>query len=116
MRKFLIYSLGLILCVAMSCKKDKQPKVHLLTQQIVDDRAEEHPLDTTSYTYDDNNRITAINGGPHSNKTSYTMSYDDAGRVKVAKKFSNSGALIIEFDFYYSPQATGYYFHNSTTT
>jgi hypothetical protein len=116
MKNFLIYSFGLILCLAAGCKKDKQTKVYLLKQQITDDRAEGKPLDTTSYTYDDSNRIIAISDGSHPHQTSYTISYDDAGRVNVAKKFSNSGALIIEFDFYYTPQATGYYFHNATTS
>ncbi|HZX58067.1 MAG TPA: hypothetical protein VFE54_05055, partial [Mucilaginibacter sp.] len=67
-------------------------------------------------TYDGSNRIIAINDGSHLDRTSYTISYDDAGRVNVAKKFSNSGALIIEFDFYYTAQAAGYYFHNATTS
>ncbi len=116
MRKFVICGLGLMLCLAMGCKKDKQANVYLLTQKIVDDRAERHPVDTTRYTYDSNNRIVAISDGSHPNQTNYTISYDDAGRVNVAKKLSNSGALIIEFDFYYTPQATGYYFHNATTS
>lgn len=116
MRKVLIFGFVLILCAAMGCKKEKQAKIYLLAQQVVDDRAEGNPVDTTKYTYDGSNRIIAISDGSHPNQTSYTISYDEAGRVNVAKKFSNSGALIIEFDFYYTPQATGYYFHNASTS
>jgi hypothetical protein len=114
MRKFLICGFGLILCLAMGCKKDKQPKVYLLKQEVIDDRAEGNPLDTINYTYDNSNRITAIHSGSAPNRISYTIAYDDQGRVSTARKFSNSGALIIQFDFYYTTEATGYYFHGAS--
>jgi hypothetical protein len=99
-------------CLAWACKKDYQnSRVYLLNQQIIDDRVEGKPLDTLTYTYDNHGRITNIVDGTPPRRISFVLTYDDAGRVSVAKKFNSSGALIIEFDFYYTAEATGYYFY-----
>lgn len=112
MKKFLVYFCGLMLCMAVGCKKDSNSnKILLLKNRVTDDRVEGHPLDTTTYEYDDQNRITAITDGPPSLRTSFSITYNSDGSVNIARKYNKSGALIIEFDFYYTPGATGYYFH-----
>ncbi len=115
MKNFLLYSLVIIICFAAGCKKDQQNnKVYLLKQQIIDDRIEGHPLDTTTYTYSDQNRILSITDGTPPNRVSFSYTYDSESRISIGRKYDNNGTLIIEFDFYYNPGSSGYYFHGPT--
>ncbi|MGZ3750666.1 MAG: hypothetical protein ACXVAU_05285 [Mucilaginibacter sp.] len=111
MNRWIVYSLAIGMCCMAGCVKERKIPVYLLKQVIVDDRVEGKALDTTAYTYDDQNRITTITDGAAPHKISFGLTYDSQGRVNTAKKFNNSGALVIEFDFYYTPNASGYYFY-----
>ena len=102
-------------CFAVGCKKDQQNnKIYLLKQQIIDDRVEGHPLDTTTYTYNDQNRIISISDGTPPNRISFSFTYDSENRISIGRKYNSSGALIIEFDFYYNTGSSGYYFYGPT--
>jgi YD repeat-containing protein len=112
MKKTLIYGFGLMLCLTAGCKKDAQNnKIYLLKTEIDDDRVEGGPIDTTSYTYDNENRVTNIVEGSPPYRLSFLITYDSEGRVDVARKMDTNGALLTEYDFYYKPGVTGYYFH-----
>jgi hypothetical protein len=114
MRKFLVYGAGLILCLALGCQKGERiQKTYLLRQQIIDYRPATHPVDTITYTYDDHNRITMVTEPTEQTKGNYSISYDANGNIDVARKLSTTGATIIEYDFYYTPTAIGYYFHSA---
>lgn len=92
-----------MLCLAAACKKDNQnKKIHLISQQIIDDRADGAPIDTTNYVYDDQNHLTLIRSGTPGNP-SYSMSYDVAGRVEAGKKLNSDGSIAKEYDFFYTP-------------
>jgi hypothetical protein len=112
MKKFLTYGFILVIYLAVSCKKESQNhKVYLLQQQIVDDRVEGNPLDTTTYAYDDQNRMISITAGTPPHRTNFTITYDSQGRVSIGRKFNNSGGLVIQYDFFYKADSTGYNFH-----
>jgi hypothetical protein len=112
MKKLLLYVFGLIICLTAGCKKDNQNnKIYLLKTEIDDDRVQGAPLDTTTYTYDDQNRVTNIVEGSPPYRISFLITYDSEGRVDVARKMDTNGALLTEYDFYYKPDVTGYYFH-----
>ena len=112
MKKTLLYVFGLIICLAMGCKKDNQNnKIYLLKTEIDDDRVQGGPLDTTTYTYDGQNRVTNIVEGSPPYRISFLITYDSEGRVDVARKMDTNGALLTEYDFYYKQDVTGYYFH-----
>ena len=99
----------------MGCKKDyMDTKIYLLSQQITDDRADNYPIDTTTYTYDEHDRIIGIVDGSGSHKISFGIEYDNQNRVTTARKFDSNGALFIEFDFFYKPDTSGYYFYGPT--
>ncbi|MBS1529051.1 MAG: hypothetical protein JSU01_01985, partial [Bacteroidetes bacterium] len=53
--------------------------------------------------------LTTVTDGSGANKTTFTVTYDDQGRASTAKRFNHSGGLIIEYDFFYGADATGYY-------
>lgn len=115
MKKILAYSLAMLLCLAAGCKKDHQnTAVYLLKKKIVDDRVEGKPMDTTTYSYDEQNRVTLIATGILNSRVNLVFQYDNDSRISIARKYSSSGALIIEFDFYYTPEASGYYFYGPT--
>src|SRR5258708_1559794 len=105
MKKLLPYVFVLMICLAAGCKKDNQnkKKVYLLSQEIVDDRADGVPIDTTNYTYDDQNHLTLITTGAASNRISYTMSYNAAGLVDIARKLNSDGSIAKEYRFFYTP-------------
>jgi hypothetical protein len=112
MKKFLICGIGLILCIAVGCRKDARiQKTYLLRQQVIDYRPANHQVDTITYTYDDHNRITMISEPTGQNKGNFSMTYLEDGRVNVAKRLTNSGAVITEYDFFYTSDSQGYYFH-----
>jgi YD repeat-containing protein len=101
MRKLLFIVLGLMVCMAFSCKKGERiQKVYLLSEQIIDDSADGFPTDTTRFFYDNQSRLALVKS---SDGTNYTMTYDDAGRVSMAKTISPNGTVLKEFDFYYTP-------------
>ncbi len=111
MKKLLLYVFGLIICLAAACKKDSQnKKVYLLSQEIVDDRADGAPLDTTNYSYDDQNHLTLITTGTAGNRISFTMSYNAAGLVDIARKLNSDGSIDKEYHFFYTP-SIGYVIH-----
>ena len=101
MKKLLFGVLGLMALMVFSCKKGERiQRAYLLSQQIIDDRADGLPIDTTKYFYDNQNHLTLIkNGDGHY----FTLTYDAAGRVAVAKTINPSGNLAKEFDFFYAP-------------
>jgi len=101
MKKLLFVVLGLIIFATFSCKKGERiQKAYLLSQQIIDDRADGLPIDTTRFFYDNRGNLTLVkNGDGHY----FTIAYDDAGRVTVAKTINPSGNLAKEFDFFYAP-------------
>lgn len=101
MKKLLFSVLGLMVIIAFSCKKgERLQKVYLLSEQIIDDRADGLPIDTTKYFYDNQNRLTLVkNGDGHY----FTITYDAAGNVNMAKTINPSGNLAKEFDFFYTP-------------
>jgi YD repeat-containing protein len=108
----MLYGYLFAICIAAGCKKDnKVHKTYLLQQQITDDRVEGIPMDTASYLYDDNNRVTTITDGSPPHRVTFTVTYDDQGRAKTAKKFNSTGGLIIEYDFFYEGSAAGYYLY-----
>jgi hypothetical protein len=108
MKKLLLCALGLMICLFAACRKDNRiQKVYLLRQQIYDDRADGIPLDTTNFTYNNQNQLTLIRTGYVENNISFTISYDAAGRVSVAKKLNGDGSVIKEFAFFYGT-STGY--------
>lgn len=115
MRKIAVYSVALLVCLIAGCKKDKpENKIYLLKEQLTDYRSIGGPIDTVAYTYDDQNRIININDGqPPRRSLSVSISYDNSNRISTARKYNNDGGLIIEYDFFYTPAATGYYFYNS---
>jgi hypothetical protein len=86
----------------------------LLSSQVTDDSADNVPLDTALYTYDEHNRLKTASDGIGPARVTFTMAYDDQGRMTTAKKFSSKGNLIIEFDFFYRGDTTGYYFYGPT--
>jgi len=119
MKKLILCSIALALCIAAGCKKDNKKttataKTYLLKQQVTDDRAEGIPLDTANYQYDDQNRVTTITDGSGNNKISFTITYDGQGRVATAKKLNYSNALIIQYDFVYDGSNVSYYLHGPT--
>jgi hypothetical protein len=96
-----------MLCLVAACKKDKQSKnMYLLKQEIVDGRAGNFPLDTSTYTYDDKNHMTAIR---ISRSETYAITYDNADRVLKALKSNYNGPLIREYDFFYKADTVGFY-------
>jgi hypothetical protein len=105
MKKLLLYVFLLMICLAAGCKKDNQnkKKVYLLSQEIVDDRADGAPIDTTNYSYDDQNHLTLITTGAASNRIRYTMSYNAAGLVDIARKVNSDGSIDKEYRFFYTP-------------
>lgn len=106
----------LALCLFAGCKKEsqKKPAVYLLAYEITDSRESGGGLDTTNFSYDDHNRITAITDGTGSNKTNYTIAYDNQNRVITAKKLDKNNSLIVQYDFFYNGDAVGYYFYGPT--
>ena len=113
MNKLLLGILGLMTCLAVSCKKGEPlQRVYLLKQQIIDDSPDGVPIDTTNYFYDDQNHLIRINEGLPESKIYFTMSYDAQGRINIARKFSSGGSLVKEYSFFYAP-SVGYFFHNS---
>src|ERR1700742_4547331 len=114
MKKFLVYGAALILCLAFGCRKSERiQKTYLLRQQIIDYRPANHEIDTITYTYDDHNRITIGTEPTEQNKGNYSISYNADGNINIARKLSDSGAVLIEYDFFYTPNSKGYYFHSS---
>jgi hypothetical protein len=110
MKKLMLYVFVLMICLAAACKKDIQnKKIYLLKQEIVNEASQNSQPDTTTYTYDDNNRMKTIVTGTHPGQLSYTISYDGQGRVSMGKKFNNNGSLVIEYDFFYRADTIGYY-------
>ena len=101
MKKLLFGVLGLMTLMVFSCKKGERiQRVYLLSQQIIDERADGLPIDTTKYFYDNQNQLTLVkNGDGHY----FTITYDAAGRVNVAKTINPGGNLAKEFDFFYTP-------------
>ncbi len=101
MKKLLFGVLGLMVFTALSCKKGERiQKVNLLSEQIIDARADGLPIDTTKFFYDDQGHLTLVkNGDGHY----FTITYDAAGRVNVAKTINPGGNLAKEFDFFYTP-------------
>ncbi|HTD99164.1 MAG TPA: hypothetical protein VK668_07735 [Mucilaginibacter sp.] len=115
MKKVLVYSFVIAICFAFGCKKDHQDTaVYLLKQRIVDDRQEGAPIDTTTYTYDDQNKVTTIMTGLANNQVTLTFQYDSDNRISIAHKYSRTGTPIIEFDFFYTAEASGYRFFGPT--
>jgi hypothetical protein len=114
MKKFLVYSFGLILCLTFGCKKnDKNQKTYLLRQQIIDYRPANFPVDTITYTYDGHDRITMITDPTGQSKGNYSISYNADGNVNTARRLSDSGTLLFEYDYFYTPAAKGYYFYGT---
>jgi YD repeat-containing protein len=101
MKKLLLGVLGLMVFMAFSCKKGERiQRVYLLSQQIIDDRADGLPIDTTKYFYNNQNQLTLVkNGDGHH----FTITYDAAGQVDVARTINASGLVVKEFDFFYTP-------------
>jgi hypothetical protein len=115
MNKFLLYGFVLILCLAAGCKKSERiHKTYLLRQQIIDYRPANNPVDTITYTYDDHNRITMITEPTGQSKGNFSIAYREDGRVNIARKLTNSGAIVVEYDFFYTSNSQGYYFHTPT--
>ena len=111
MKKVLLHALGIMICLFTACHKDRQlKKSYLLSQEIINDTADGAPLDTTNFIYDNENRLTIVKAGLASGKISFTMAYDAAGRVTVAKKLNSNGSLVKEYDYFYSPN-TGFILH-----
>jgi YD repeat-containing protein len=112
MKKLIIYGVACALCLTAGCKKDNQKvtKTYLLKQQVTDDSANGIPPDTANYAYDDHNRVTTLTDGSGPNKITFAVTYDAQGRVNTAKKMNYLGSLIIEYDFFYGGDNTGYYF------
>jgi YD repeat-containing protein len=101
MKKLLFGVLGLMVFTALSCKKGERiQKVYLLSEQIIDASADGLGTDTTRYFYDNQNHLTLVkNGDGHY----FPITYDDVGRVSVAKTINASGNVAKEFDFFYTP-------------
>jgi hypothetical protein len=115
MNKFLLFGFVLILGMAAGCKKSERiQKTYLLRQQIIDYRPANYPVDTITYTYDDHNRITMITEPTGQSKGNFSITYREDGRVNIARKLSDSGAVVVEYDFFYTPNSQGYYFHSPT--
>lgn len=112
MKKLIVYVMAVSICFAAGCKKNQQDnRVYLLKEQIIDDRAEHGPVDTALYNYDDQNRVIQIIDGVTPARVNIVFQYDNQNRLSVVKKYNTSGPFIIEFDFYYGPNGTGYYFY-----
>jgi len=117
MKKAFIYSFILLTGLVLGCKKDhKTNHTYLLSQQITDQRGDGLPIDTANYTYDEHDRISTITDGTLPSQVKYTIAYDNQNRVTTARKFDGSGNLIIQFDFFYRGDTTGYYFHAPTSS
>jgi hypothetical protein len=114
MKKLMTYIFCVTLFIAAGCKKDVKTKIYLLRQQIIDYRPANHQVDTISYTYDDHNRITMITEPTGQSKGNFSITYREDGRVNVARKLSDSGAVVVEYDFFYTPNSQGYYFKSPT--
>ena len=108
MNKLLLCVFGLMVLLATACRKDSRiMKTYLLSQVVIDDRADGAPLDTTRYFYDNQNHMILIKTGIAGNYGSFTMSYDATGRVAIAKKLNANGSIAKEYDFFYTP-STGF--------
>ena len=113
MKKILVYAFGLILLLTVGCRKSERiQKTYLLRQQIIDYRPANNQVDTITYTYDDKNRITMISEPTGQNKGNYSIAYGADGNISIARELSNSGAVIVEYDFFYTTNSKGYYFHS----
>ncbi|HVV55914.1 MAG TPA: hypothetical protein VHC47_11335 [Mucilaginibacter sp.] len=115
-KKLIIPFIAVIVCLAAAgCKKDSQnTKVYLLKQQVTDDREDGIPIDTTTYSYDEKDRITGITDGSGTGRITMSIVYDSQNRISVARKYNSTGGLIIEFDFFYDGGDAGYYFFGPT--
>ena len=111
MKKLLLYGFVLILCLAVSCKKDAQnKKVYLLQQQIIDYSSANNPVDTINYAYDDQNHIIKISEATGQSRGSFNVSYDAEGRVSVGRKVNNAGTVVSQYTFHYTADSILYYF------
>ena len=70
----------------------------------MDDRADGIPLDTTNYTYNNESQLTHIRTSSVEGNISFTISYDAAGRVSIARKLNGDGSIGKEFDFFMGRQ------------
>jgi YD repeat-containing protein len=101
MKKLLFGVLGLMICLVFACKKGEPlHKTYLLSQQIIDDRADGLPVDTTNFFYDNQNHLTLVTTN---NGQRFSISYDAAGRVNIAKTINSNGAVTKQFNFFYAP-------------
>ena len=101
MKKLLLGVLGLMVFMASSCKKGERiQRTYLLSRQIIDDSADGVPIDTTNFYYDNGNHLTLITT---SGKQHFSITYDAAGRVDVAKTINSNGTIPKQFNFFYSP-------------
>lgn len=106
MKKLLFGVLGLMTFMIYSCKKGEPlHKIYLLSQLIIDDRADGNFIDTTSFYYDAQNHLTLVKtlSGQH-----FSITYDAAGRVNTAKTINANGTTTKQFDFFYTP-TVGFY-------
>ena len=106
MKKLLFGVLVLMVFMILSCKKgDRIQKTYLISQLIIDDRADGNTIDTTSFYYDNQKHLILVKtlSGQH-----FSITYDAAGRVDIAKTISASGTVTKQFNFFYTP-AVGFY-------
>jgi len=101
MKKLLFGVLGLMVLTAFSCKKGERiQRIYLLSERIIDDRADGVPIDTTKFFYDNRNQLILVK---NSDGYYFPITYDAAGRVNVAKTVNPNGDVAKEFDFFYTP-------------
>ena len=113
MKKLMIFGTALLLCLVAACKKDnkKIKKTYLVYQQITDKSSYGGPIDTATYSYDDQYRPVSISDFSGASKVTFKVTYDSRNRVATAKKYNAGGGLIIEYDFFYNGNDVGYYFY-----
>jgi YD repeat-containing protein len=102
MKKILLFiSIAMMACLTTSCKKGEPlRKVYLLSELIIDATGDGIPIDTTRFFYDDQNRMILVR---NSDGKTFPITYDDAGRVNIAKTLNANGSIAKEFDFFYTP-------------